>query len=370
MMFMKAATNASLDAERNTMTARAAEDKAAMQVKDVKNSVCFVARFEGIVELKKGGAADVAAAGQAAPVAAAAAAGGGEKKKDPPAKIRVTPIDIDLLVANANETTAKYYRVTGPDSIDLACWNEAKVIKAAKETFDKAHQAVMDAKSTPAGVTPEQQEALDKAELALREITSVQGWVPLKNNETFFVSWFALGEEKKLSKGSVVLVSGCAGTISVSKKNGKTYTGANCASIMAKGSLESPLVTNSRYMDLFQQPVRRGSPTIKYGEQFVLFFADYIRSPEDTAARRGPVVKRVLTNSREETVRLVFFKTRKLTRPNSLFFKGMEDSAQGEGRAKADCNVVHVAKARGSSSCRFARSWIPQGRFLDHGHCH
>ena len=298
-MFMSAATP-SLDADRNTMTARAAEDKAAMQVKDVKNSVCFVARFEGIVEAKKGGAAEVASAGQAAP-ASGGAAGGGESKKDPPAKLRVTPIDIDVLVANANETTAGYYRVTGPDSIDLACWNEPKKIKAVKETFDKAHQAVMDAKTTPAGVTPELQEALNKAELALQEVTSIQGWVPLKNNETFFVSWFALGEEKQLGKGNVVLVKGCSGTVSIGKKDGKKYTGANCAKIMSKGSTESALVTNSRYMDLFQQPVRRGSSTIKYGEQFVLLFMDYVRSPEDTAAGRGPVVQRMLTNSRDET---------------------------------------------------------------------
>lgn len=287
---ISAADSAAIDAAREKFSARATESAALLKVRKVDNSVDFIARFERVIEAKKGGGAGAtAAAGQSG--------GKGEAKKDPPAKLIVVPINIDELVARANESNAHYYVSTGPDSIELVC-HDFKRIKAAKTMFDAAQQAVIDAEKTPAGPSPALLEQKKAAEEALSAANAVQGKVAIKTGEALFISWFANGQENKLTPGCLVTVKGCTGSSSVSKD--KTYLGANCESLIPMGNTEHPITINSRYMDLFQQTVKRCDTSKKYGDKAVMLFTDYVRTTEDAAAGRGRVVQRVFVPSRKE----------------------------------------------------------------------
>lgn len=95
---ISASDAAALNASRTTLAARAVETTALLNVRKVDDSVDFIARFERIQEFKKSATA-VAAAAQ------------GAAKADPPAKLLITPVNIEELVAKASEANAHYYKV-------------------------------------------------------------------------------------------------------------------------------------------------------------------------------------------------------------------------------------------------------------------
>lgn len=285
---ISAADAAALNASRVTVAARAAETTAQLNVRKVEDSISFIGRFERVQEVKKSATA-TAAVGQGAP------------RADPPAKLLITPVNIEELVAKASEANEHYYRPTGPNSIELVA-TDSKRIKEAKKAFEKAVTSYADAEKLPGGVPAALIEQRKLAEEEYHAAKVPRGKVHIKTGEGIFISWFGKGKEKTLTSGSLVTVNGCTGTFSIGKNDGKEYVGVNCEAVIPMGGTEHPITTNSRYTDLFQTVFQRCDTSKKYGGKAVILFDDYVRSEEDTAAGRGPVVKRIFTppNAEEE----------------------------------------------------------------------
>lgn len=282
---------AALEAQKQNLAGAGHEADAMMSVRSVKNSVDFVARFKRVIEAKKSDASAAAAEGQS---------GGGGKTadaKDPPTKLLVVPLNVEEPVLRATDDVS-FYKPTGPDSIEIHAYLNKKTKDAATAAFVQAQNALKEAKSKPEGPTPLQEEAYRVAEEGVAKANASQGTVHIANNKALFLSCFNKADCLKLKPGCIIMVKGCTGSVSFSKKDGKKFLGAQCESVIVTGEHDNPLVLASRYLDPYQQPVRRS--LAQYGDETTLLFGDYMRTPEDTAAQRGPVSQRMLVCQSEE----------------------------------------------------------------------
>ena len=311
-MFLSAADRAAMKADRDRVLAAADEARTALNVREKVGAVSMKGIFTGFLP-DRARAAATAAAGQ----------GGAAGKKDPPKTMKVIMVDVADLAAV--KVPGYNYEIVNPTEIKLPAF-DGKLIKAANTALTAAKQAVAQAKNNGGEPTDEQKEvrdarddsppvfseivltvfkALATAEVDVERATKPAAHVHIKQGEQTLVSWFAKGSAASdLKPGCVVTLRGVEGDASYGQTDGRLYLKVKCDTPLAMGTTDSPFVAFGNHLDLFQQSVRQLPPTPlaneKYGETFVLFFNDYMRSEQDTADGRGPVVRRMLANSRLE----------------------------------------------------------------------
>ncbi len=290
-MFLSGEDRAAIKADRDRILAKAEEDRTALNVREKVGAVSLKGIFLGFLPDRAKPAA-TAAAGQ----------GGGAVKKDPPKTMKVIMVDVSDLAAV--KVDGYNYDIVSPTEIALPAY-DGKLIKAAETTLTAAKQSISQTKNANGEVSDEQKEALATAEADVERAKNPTTRVHIRQGEQTLVSWFAKGSAAAdLKPGCVVQLRGVEGDASYGNTDGKLYLKVKCDTPLPMGTGDSPFVAFGTHMDLFQQPVRQLPPTPlanpKYGETMVLFFADYIRSAQDTADNRGPVVRRMLANSQNE----------------------------------------------------------------------
>lgn len=292
-MYLNAEARAALKADRDRVLAKAEEDRTALNVREKSGAVSLTGIFIGFLP-ERARAAATAAAGQGG--------GGGATKKDPPKTMKIIMVDVSDLAAV--KVDGYNYDIVSPTEIALPAY-DGKLIKAAETTLIAARQAISQAKNAGQEVTEEQKETLATAEADFERAKHPATRVHIRQGEQTLVSWFAKGSAAAdLKPGCVVKLRGVEGDASYGNTDGKLYLKVKCDTPLPMGIGDSPFVAFGAYMDLFQQPVRQLPPTPlanpKYGETMVLFFCDYVRSAQDAADGRGPVVRRMLANSQNE----------------------------------------------------------------------
>lgn len=289
-MQLSAEARAALKADRDRVLAAAEEARTALNVREKSGAVSLTGIFLGFLP------------DRAKPAATAAAGQGGAAKKDPPKTMKVLMVDVSDLAAV--KVDGYKYDIVSPTEIALPAY-DSKLIKAAETALTAARQAVSLAKANSMEVSDEQKEAVANAEADVERAKNPTTRVHIRQGEQTLVSWFAKGSAAAdLKPGCVVKLRGVEGDASYGNTDGKLYLKVKCDTPLPMGTGDSPFVAFGEHIDLFQQPVRQMPPTPlanpKYGETMILFFCDYVRSPQDTADGRGPVVRRMLANSQNE----------------------------------------------------------------------